>query len=328
MKQRVTGRGSFTIVEILIVLAIVSILLAIAVGAYFRTERVAQQKAVESFIGMVDSAYKKAHDKVAKNCLANADPKNPSLPPTLDPRVSNELLRIGGSVQRAKVIYLKLTMRVEFPMNFWEVLNAPYPLSPKSSYVDKLTKAGITTVDPHAPVGAWESSCCLAMALEESRGGISVDLSTLGPNAVKDCPAYPGLRAIVDPYGQPVFFYRWAGMFGDFVPTNINGKNDPEDPDGLLSDANWVKAGGGQWMGDNCHWVDAGQSLVQNHLIVSAGRDGYLGLAPGTDADQAQGTSGLFAAEGAPNPISGPPGGAYTYDPPHEADNVYSNRVK
>src|SRR5205085_3597853 len=104
MKRRMTKRTSFTLVEILIVVAIISILLAIAAGVYFRTARVAQRKAAESFIVMLDSAYEKAQDKVLKDCSPNA------IPPEIVqlaycPNENNEL-----QMKRALVLYRKLEL--------------------------------------------------------------------------------------------------------------------------------------------------------------------------------------------------------------------------
>src|SRR5262249_42890773 len=150
---------------------------------------------------------------------------------------------------------------------------------------------------------------CLAMALEEARGGTTVDLSTLGAGAVRDCPYqdpnhptwnFKLLRALVDPYGQPVFYFRWATNFPDYQVANLGAHNDPGDPEGLLSDPGWVASQYGQWFKQNCHWVDEGQSMNPSHVIASAGPDGYLGIAAGTESE-----IGIIPkiAEEFPNPL-------------------------
>jgi hypothetical protein len=168
------------------------------------------------------------------------------------------------------------------------------------------------------------------MAFEQSRGGITQISSTLGASATVDCPYvdpnHPtwnlkALKALVDPYGQPVFYYRWAGNFVDYQVANVQGRNDPGDPEGFLSDPTWVASANGQTFAETCHWVAGGQSLNQSHLIVSAGLNGAVGFPPGTAADQ---SGGIAITAGAVNPMAGPPLPAPITG---DADNVYSSRV-
>jgi prepilin-type N-terminal cleavage/methylation domain-containing protein len=356
MKLRNARRPSFTLIEILIVIAIIAVLIAIAVGAYYRTAQVAQRKATESFLSTLDSAYKKAEDKILRDCRVSAIPAN------IQAMAINQGEDQTTQQNRAMVLYQKFTMRQEFPMSFYEALN-PSPLGPKRTYVDKLAKAGVTaaTVAATDTVGPWESAICLEMALEESRGGITQITSTLGAGASVDCPYidpnHPNwnlkaLKALVDPYGQPVFYYRWAGNFMDYQVANIQSRNDPGDPEGLLSDPGWVSSSNGQNFIAICHWVGPGQSLNQSHLFVSAGLDGYLGMAPGAPNDQSDLLGGPAVAiqAGAPNSAgvvnvtysTGITGQQYAYPKPEGVNdaatwgppfkdtnnfNVYSNRL-
>ncbi len=325
MKQRNAGRPSFTLIEILIVVGIITVLFAIAVGAYYRTAQVAQRKATESFLSTLDSAYKKAKSKILRDCRVGAIPANiqaMAVNPGEDSKTQND---------RAMVLYEKFKMRQEFPMTFYEALN-PSPLPAKQTYVDKLGKAGVTaaTVGPNDPVGPWESAILFEMALDEARGGITQISSTLGASATVDCPYvdpnHPtwnlkALKALVDPYGQPIFYYRWAGNFVDYQVASVQAHNDDSgDQEGLLSDPTWVASANGQTFVETCHWVAGGQSLNQSHLIVSAGLNGLVGFPPGTAADQ---SSGIVITAGSVNPMAGPPSTPITGD----ADNVYSSRV-
>src|SRR5437588_672086 len=73
----------------------------------------------------------------------------------------------GGDMRRAKVIYLKLRLKQEFPTNYADAVSpAPaYSLFGKPSYS--------TTLDPSIAGQPYESSACLYAALRQSRRGMS-----------------------------------------------------------------------------------------------------------------------------------------------------------
>jgi prepilin-type N-terminal cleavage/methylation domain-containing protein len=285
MCTRKPTRRSFTLIELLIVLSIIAVLATITVSAYFRLAISSQQKATLTLLSKLDSEYARATDRIMKDCRTNGIPAN--VQPTI-------LTMAGGDTSRAMVLYQKFRLKQEFPMTFYEALN-PAPLPAKQTYVNKLAKAGITlaTVNASETPNPWESAICLAMAFEESRGGVTLDLSTLGPNAVRESPfttpvitegtppnnlttfTNSYLHAIVDTYGQPIHFYRWATDFYAANPGfNPNAKNDPGDPDGLLSQPAWVTSTNGTWFIDNCHAVGSGMSYVASPLFVSTGSKG------------------------------------------------------
>jgi len=195
-------RTAYTLVELLVVIAIIGILGALTAGAtiqvmgYQRNSNT--ETSIKSLSTLLDRQWRAVIDQ------ANQEPIPSSVVTTL----------AGGDPRRARVIWKKLRLNQEFPMNFSEILPSAAQLTilqsygvppPKASYVALLQQMGVTYVVPMGPPVEWsppqspwnppsgplvppgltppmlasESAVCLYLALQENRKGVGITTDDL-----------------------------------------------------------------------------------------------------------------------------------------------------
>jgi prepilin-type N-terminal cleavage/methylation domain-containing protein len=274
-------RSAFTLLELLVVVAIVGILVALSTSAVFKfisTQRTASTRAALGQIATrLDTQWsevtRKAHDEpLPSYLLANPD----------------FLAMVGGDthdVARARVVYIKLRQRQAFPMTFDEALNpAPLPrLKPYAVYLNDLGVARSTS-----QTAPYESAICLLMALERSPGSAGVKAEDLGGTATLALPGGEA-RYLVDYWRTPLAFCRWPTGDQQLNPQGPSpGRNDPDDAEGLLNIPAWLATPGAPLFRRLCHDLPAratgaGPSSYRlAPLVVSAGPDRDLALDPRT----------------------------------------------
>src|SRR5438270_662069 len=105
-------RGGFTVVELLIVVAIIAILVGLVAVAVFRVIGTRTQKNTETLLRKLDQALEQQWGEVAKAARKETPP--PSV-----------LALANGDRNRAQIIWIKLRLRQEFPMSYAEA-RAPW----------------------------------------------------------------------------------------------------------------------------------------------------------------------------------------------------------
>jgi hypothetical protein len=264
---------------LLVVVAIIGILVAISTSAVFKfivTQRTANTRAG---LGQIASRLETQWSEVTRKA------RDEPLPSSL---LSNPdfLAMAGGDthdVARARVVYVKLRQRQAFPMTFDEALN-PAPLPPLKPYKAYLNGLGVTRSDPQT--APYESAICLLMALERSPGSAGVKAEDLGGTASLALPGGEA-RYLVDAWKTPLAFCRWPTGDQQLNPQGAApGRNDPDDPDGLLNIPAWLATPGVTVFRRLCHDLPARASGAGPSsyrlapLIVSAGPDRDLALDP------------------------------------------------
>lgn len=244
-------RGGFTLMELLVVITIIAALMALTASATMKFITSQQMSNTQSTLDRVQSQLNRAWSKVKDQ--ANKEP------------IPANVMALAGTdanaAARARVIYVKLRMRQQFPMNFAEALNVPYqnpelatwglptlvpgyPISPlpaQPGYVSYLASLGITaaTVSTQPFPQYYESSACLLMALQRgvSGAGINAEELTSGGAAGN----LNGIPILVDAWNRPIYFSRFPVGCPSLNPTGLpqTGANDPGDPQGLLNSSAW-----------------------------------------------------------------------------------------
>jgi prepilin-type N-terminal cleavage/methylation domain-containing protein len=274
-------RRAFTLIELLVVLAIIGVLLALSGSALFKfidTQRTANTRAA---LGQIDSRLEAQWAEVTRKA------RDEPLPAELL-KNADFLAMAGGDthdVARARVVYIKLRQRQAFPMTFDEALH-PAPLPPLKPYVAYLGSLGI--LRSSSGTARFESAVCLLMALERSSGGGGIKAEDLGRTASLALPGGEA-RYFVDAWGTPLAFSRWPTGDPRLNPQGAAaGRNDPDDPDGLLNIPAWLATSGVTVFRRCCHDLPArapgaGPSSYRlTPLVVSAGPDRDLALDPRT----------------------------------------------
>jgi prepilin-type N-terminal cleavage/methylation domain-containing protein len=304
------ARGAFTLIELLIVIALVAVLAALAAGTVVRVIDTQTRSNTQTTLTKLQSALNRQwaayKDQFFKEDAARLYP-GPWL---------YVFQMAGNDTGRARVLWVKLRLSQAFPMTFREALTgtilpaftgpsgpvAATALPPLPAYVNGLTAAGITAAD----TGACQSSACLLLALQQSPSGGGVKMEDLGvSSSIQICitdqiGAIPGkpINALVDGYGTPLQFSRWPTgnalvLSNDPIFGRPGLANDPTDPQGLLANTSWqtkypTAIAAFQLVFHKLPTVNAANPAPRSYalvpLLASAGSDKLMGLDPITMA--------------------------------------------
>ncbi|HEV3256417.1 MAG TPA: type II secretion system protein [Gemmataceae bacterium] len=280
------SRAAFTLIELLIVITIIAVLTALTAGAYWKVTD-SQKKsntvmAVQKIAGALDQQWQAVIDQARTETLPQS---------VLDMSAVNKV----PSPRRARIIWVKLRLKQEFPMNFDEAWAPSGPgnpyLGPKPAYAAAIGPPPYTMPGPtSSPPSSAQSAVLLYLILQEHRRGMNFNVDTeLSTREAGD--AGPGLKQLVDAWGTPLAFIRWPWQSQDLNPHQGEGEddyptggqppaglNDAQDPEGLLSDPNWVGSPGWSIFIQLCHPVGAKASYKLVPVVASAGRDKTWGI--------------------------------------------------
>ena len=304
VKRAVRRRTAFTLIEMLVVLAIIAVLLSLTAAAVFRTIGRQQANNTKALLTKVEGEFTKDYAAAADKYATEPIPNQGSL---MGNAYYNTVLPMaGGERGRAQVIWTKLRLKQTFPMTFAEALN-PAPMPALSTYNLALGQLGYTTANTTTPQ-AWESSVLLLMALQRGMDGNGIKMEDLGVNSsLHDFGPTPNgqtVKGLVDGWGKPLVFVRWPvylnatnaqnpGNYGSYGLTGAPQAkfNDPGDPTGLLASPSWQGTAPSysaafQWFTTNVHGLAPHAANTEPTtyrivpIIASAGQNNALGFNP------------------------------------------------
>lgn len=270
-------RPGFSLVEMMIVIMIIGILVTLTAAGAFQVMLGRRVSNTELLLRKAEDAllkqWRKVIDQAGKEPIPDA-----YLNPYVDPngnRSMGLLTMAGGDVRRARVLWIKLRLKQEFPMTFQEALapNGPNVKGPDPSSgqvinylpqqigatpVGNLTyRKAILSAAPLSPpypnpVSA-PSSALLLLAVSQGRTGADFNPEDLGASFLSEgqftrnsATDVISLKYIVDSWNNPIVFWRWpvgnpeiqAG--NPAVGASQSEKfRDPVDPEGLLLQSSW-----------------------------------------------------------------------------------------
>jgi prepilin-type N-terminal cleavage/methylation domain-containing protein len=243
-RQRPHGpaRKGFSIVEILVVIAILGILAALSSAAYFKWIDTRRRDNTEQTIKTLHELLKQQMKIVQEQA------KTEDIPVAI---LTNPF--IAGDRNKARQAYISVRMAQEFPTTYAEALDptksfrvAPYNVpagvswvQPKAAYVSALTRGNnISTpktpnpATPPATVSA-ETSIVLLLALKQNRKGVSLNIDQLGAaiaDTIADQPNPSDLiGALFDDWGTPLTYAR--------ISANTVGGSGSGQPLGVITSA-------------------------------------------------------------------------------------------
>lgn len=291
LSPRGIRRSGFTVIELLVVMAIVIAIASLSIGAVF-TLRESQMKnyaetTVQKLASALDQQFKATLDQIYEETPSAA-----------------AMALAGNDIRRGRVIHTKLRLRQEFPVNFTQATQplafvSGGGLAPKPTYVQAL--AGVTS-DP-----AWSSSAMLYMILSQGRRGMAGfdPAKDIEPTAIQTGVVNgKSFQYFVDSWGNPLRF--WLFPTGNdeinaepYIKT-VNGNppvpytqsRDVQDPEDTLMSSVWaavVTPNLRQDFINKIHFLPmpTGPGVPARHLIpvvAASGKDGAWGIDPITMA--------------------------------------------
>jgi prepilin-type N-terminal cleavage/methylation domain-containing protein len=207
-----TRRRGFTLVELLLVVALMAVLVALSTGAYFRiraSQLVRATEATESKLNtLLDKRWKAVRTQATDDLNANT------------PASQAVLTFAGNDKDRARVIMTYLKFKNEFPTTVTEActpitIGTTVVYQPRSVFTSQFGGAGATGT------GTPEESAALfylAVTATGNRGETAgpdgtqqqtgdVSLTVTSPSGTQ---AIKPMRAFMDSWGNPIMFVRQA----------------------------------------------------------------------------------------------------------------------
>jgi prepilin-type N-terminal cleavage/methylation domain-containing protein len=249
LHQNHRARAGFTLLELLVVMAIIALLGALTTAALFRLRSSSQVTRTNETLQKLDAAY------AAQWSAAVDKIKRETIPAPL-------LMTLGNDSDLAMIVHMKLRLRQEFPESVADLdLNTLFPNSPnatvnalaaaiKMNYVPK--PAYLKHATGLATLAVPDQNAILFnLALDQSRGGVGFNAeSGVGSVGTK---AVGNFKVFIDNWDQPIRYVRflkqdavapgdnlWLAIGNElnqppYVAANsVADKRDSIDPKGLL----------------------------------------------------------------------------------------------
>lgn len=227
-------RSGFSLIEILIVIALLALLAAIGVGAYLRVQAGAEVQATEGTLNKLNvgimSKWKAVVDQATREAMANKIPNE-----------IREYTKNGNgslNLERARVVWTYMRLKNEFPTSIAELTTAP---STTGLVVNGYTMPKRTIFNSVTGGTPEEQSAALLYAslVKGGVGGTTFDADPLR-NQTKQTAT--GIPYFVDTWGKPIIFLRMAftpeldDVNQPYLPKSGINSKDPIDPKGTLTD--------------------------------------------------------------------------------------------
>lgn len=292
LQRHLRRSAAFTLVELLVVIALIAVLAALSIGALVFLPDKARVRATEATITKLSTA-------LDRKLAAVQQARSTVRPNTVDlwlsggtaSVVGGKIVVSGGNPSLAQVIALIRTLRQELPEEFGTGSPSSSSSARYSSYdwhassgalrgdwslIDLTVPAGITPPPGFVqPVQDWPSGAQLFEArisqadlnkhtaettraellylILSATGGVGGGTEEFAPDEIRDTDG-DGVPEFVDKWGRPIQFFLWPTEHEKEHPS-LGSASNANDPNLLLMDSIWVGSTPRPFFERLFHWV-------------------------------------------------------------------------
>ena len=223
MLQTPRRRTGFTLIELLVVISLISLIMALSAGAFFRVKASQSIKATEATLVKLDTALDSRRKAILSQVQEDAKSGHPGYKAALT------LAGTGGD-DVAKAIWTYAKMKNELPMSVAEAVTpvtvGSYNLPAKGYFMSATIGfggiSGTGTQD--------ESAACFYLALTNNAAdGVLMDTNGLTQQAGDVLVGGKAFRCVKDDWGTPIAFVRQCYTPELNAPPYIRA-GQPQDP--------------------------------------------------------------------------------------------------
>ena len=262
MKRNRKHHTAFTLVELLIVMAFIALMAGAVSFAMFGVLEDAKGQRTKAQIAKIDQFLMDRWDSYRSRSVPFINP----IPPGTSP----------AQAASVRLLALRELMRIELPDRQTDLSDPPVWVKPTATYKSYLRKVRPTWTQD------FEGSECLYLIMSSIQEGSGRAIDFFVPSEIGDLDR-DGMREILDAWGNPIDFLRWAPGFGRLPPGNLGFMSARQRPPDVFPDA--TQADEFDPFRVDMRWKDANpvnDPFLLFPLVYSAGSDGIADIFRGT----------------------------------------------
>ncbi|MCA9184935.1 MAG: type II secretion system protein [Pirellulaceae bacterium] len=233
------ARG-FTLVELLMTIMVITVLTSMVLFAMAGAQNTAKENRTRAQVARLQELVMTEYEQYESRPI-------PPLNPAFEAAVAAQNVATGGKLvaqmrARARLEAVRELMRMEMPSRIDDVIFDPAVLASRPA----LNQAYLRRINslpggPTSWTGDYQQAECLYMIISKIPSGDVSALEFFQQDEIGDVDG-DGMPEILDGFGNPIRWLRWAPGFLSNKQSSLSGDGDPFDPMGVDARENTVLA--------------------------------------------------------------------------------------
>jgi len=213
-KPQAAKRRGFTLIEMLVVIAIIAILASMIIAASMRVIGMQAQKNTNLEVQKLANAIYAQWSAIVEQ--ASNEQTVTTMNGTMSFSQWASQQQPGGDIRVARLLYINCRLAQQLPQNYQEAMQPPGNLCCDPFYMLNLGSANM------GDSPAMQSSVCLWLALKNSRNGAVFNQDIFTPQEIVANPSNNQVFCLVDAWRQPLVFQRMP--YANYIQVNPQGQ--------------------------------------------------------------------------------------------------------